>query len=292
MTTLPKLASYQKAEAEKVRCLLCPHRCLLGIGQTGLCRGRKNLDGSLYALTYGKVTSMALDPIEKKPLRHFHPGSSILSVGTFGCNLACDFCQNWSISQSNGDDLAIYEISPEGLVDKAIELKPQSNIGVAFTYNEPTIWFEYVLDTAKLLKDKGLKVVLVTNGFINQEPLAELLPFVDALNIDLKAFTDRFYRSICRGGLSEVQRTIELSARYAHVEISTLLIPGLNDSVEEIGELAKWLSSIDRQIPLHLSRYFPRYKRTEPPPTPLSNMERCLAAAQPYLDHVYLGNCR
>lgn len=285
-----KLAYYQTAESDKVRCELCPHRCLIKDGDTGICRTRLNKSGELFALSYGKIASIALDPIEKKPLKEYFPGSSILSVGTLGCNFRCDFCQNWSISQSSFDKIELQEVSPDVLVKKAVELIPSGNIGLAFTYNEPTVWYEYVLDTSKMAKDAGLKVVLVTNGYINSAPLLELLPYVDAMNIDLKAFNESFYRDICVGDLNTVKETISIASRSAHIEITTLVIPGMNDNPEEIRKMASWIAEIDPNIVLHLSRYRPQYKRTEPPPTSLEILERCQLEAQKYLKNVYLGN--
>lgn len=278
---------YEKIENSKVHCYLCPHHCVIKPGGLGACRARSNSGGELYSLNYGKVTSIALDPIEKKPLNRFHPGSSILSAGSFGCNLKCSFCQNWTIAQADADTV---DISPSELVEKAGKFKASGNIGIAYTYNEPSIWYEYVYDTSVLAKQHGLFNVLVTNGFIETEPLRKLLPFTDAMNIDVKAFTQDFYKDICKGTLDNVKRTVEIAAGSCHVEVTTLVIPGLNDAVDEIREIAQWLSSISPEIPLHLSRFFPRYKMKDRPPTPAETLKAAKEAASWYLEYVYLGN--
>lgn len=278
---------YKKLDNGSVRCFLCPHGCTLQPGNTGACRARKNVDGQLYSLNYANVASIALDPVEKKPLYHFHPGKLILSVGTFGCNFKCSFCQNWTIAHR---DARTMKLEPAELADLAVEYAAKGNIGIAYTYNEPSIWYEYVLESAKLVKEKGLANVLVTNGFIGKEPLEQLLPYIDAMNIDVKAFTEDFYKKYCKGSLEAVMRTVERSAGSCHVEITTLVIPGLNDSPDEIGKLAKWISSIDPDIVLHLSRFFPNYQMTDIPPTPADTLEKAQKSAQAYLKYVYLGN--
>lgn len=283
-----KLAMFfNKIEDQKVHCYLCPHNCVIKPGGIGACRARKNFDGTLYSLNYGKITSAAMDPIEKKPLYRFKPGSMILSAGTFGCNLKCSFCQNWTIAHENPD---AYDVTPEELVDKARELVPDGNIGIAYTYNEPSIWYEFVYDTARLIKEAGLSNVLVTNGFISKEALEKLLPFVDAMNIDVKAYTASFYYEICKGTLDNVKETVEIAAKKCHVEVTTLVIPTLNDAVEEIGEMSRWLSSISSKMPLHLSRYFPNYKMKDIPPTPKETLVAAREEALKYLDYVYMGN--
>ncbi|WP_039767593.1 AmmeMemoRadiSam system radical SAM enzyme [Caldicellulosiruptor sp. F32] len=275
---------YEKLENKKVRCRLCPHGCVILPGNTGFCRARQNVDGKLYSLNYGYISSIAFDPIEKKPLYHFYPGSSILSIGTFGCSFKCLHCQNYEISQLTPN---VFEVDTERLIELA--KKDKDCIGIAFTYNEPTIWFEYVLDVAKKFKEEGFKTVLVTNGYLNEEPLLELLEVIDAANIDLKAFNDEFYKKVCSGDLESVKRFIEICSQKIHIEITTLIIPTLNDSEEEVENLAKWLSSIDDRIPLHLTRYFPRYKMTLPP-TPKETLFKLREIAKKYLMYVYLGN--
>lgn len=232
---------YEKTDNDIVKCLLCPHGCKLAPDATGLCRARKNVAGDLYSLNYERLASVALDPIEKKPLRHFHPGKRILSVGTFGCNFKCSYCQNWSISQK---DIRTELVKSSELADLALKYVDGGNIGVAYTYNEPSIWYEYVLESAELVRKRGLANVLVTNGFINSEPLSQLLPYIDAMNIDVKAFNGEFYDRYCKGSLDTVMETVEQAVGSCHVEITTLIIPGLNDSTDEIGKLAKWLSSL------------------------------------------------
>ena len=283
-----KLAMFfEKIEDSKVHCYLCPHNCVIKPGGLGACRARKNIEGELYSLNYGKITSIALDNIEKKPLYRFKPGTFVLSAGTFGCNLKCSFCQNWSIAHENPEAV---DVEPSELVLKAEELKSEGNIGIAYTYNEPSIWYEFVYDTSRLAKEKGLSNVLVTNGFISAQPLEELLPFIDAMNIDVKAYTASFYNEICKGTLDDVKKTVELAAKKCHVEVTTLVIPELNDAVEEIEEMAKWLSSISPEITLHLSRFFPNYKMNDRPPTPVETLKRARDRAQEYLKYVYLGN--
>ena len=271
-------------------CKLCFHHCDLSEGQTGFCRARVRRDGAIVPLNYGKMTCLALDPIEKKPLRRFHPGSRILSVGSFGCNLRCPFCQNHEISMSRDGELEMAEVSPEALADKALELKGDSNIGVAYTYNEPLIGYEYVRDCAALVHERGMVNVLVTNGTIEEAPWRELLPLIDAANIDLKGFTPEWYRRL-DGDLETVKRTISLAAKQCHVEVTTLLVPGENDSEEEIRNLAQWLASVDGDIPLHLSQFFPCYQMMDKPPTPVEQVYRLADVAREYLSFVYTGNC-
>ncbi len=278
---------FEKMENDRVHCYLCPHNCVIKPGSTGVCRVRKNTGGDLYSLNYARIASLSMDPIEKKPLSRFHPGSMILSAGTFGCNLKCSFCQNWSIAHKDADTV---EMPPEQLVNKALEYKKAGNIGIAYTYNEPSIWYEYVYDCAAMANKRGLLNVLVTNGFIGEKPLMELLPYIDAMNIDVKAFTADFYKEICKAALENVKKTVELAAPHCHVEVTTLVIPGLNDSVEEIAELSAWLASISTAIPLHLSRFFPNYRMPDRPPTPLQTLERARRKASEYLEYVYLGN--
>jgi pyruvate formate lyase activating enzyme len=278
---------YDKIENSKVHCYLCPHNCVIKPDGVGACRARKNIEGELYSLNYGKITSASMDPIEKKPLYRFHPGSSILSVGTFGCNLKCSFCQNWSIAH---DEPGTEDITSEELVQRAAELKKRGNVGIAYTYNEPSIWYEFVYDTSKLAKEHGLANVLVTNGFISREPLMDILPYIDAMNIDVKGYTASFYEKICKGTLNNVKDTVEAAAKQCHVEITTLVIPEENDAIEEIEEMSRWLASISPDITLHLSRFFPNYKMQDKPPTPVKTLERARDKAKEYLEHVFLGN--
>lgn len=280
-----KALCYEKLE-DKIHCYLCPHNCVIENGHHGKCNVRIHEDGELFTINYGEITSISLDPIEKKPLYYFRPNTYILSAGSFGCNFTCSFCQNYNISQHRPESRYM---SKEELVEIIVTAK--DSIGIAFTYNEPSIWYEYVYDCAKLLKeiDESKSVVLVTNGFISEEPLKRLLHYVDAMNIDLKAFSNKYYRDICGGSLKPVLKTIELSAKSCHVEVTTLLVTGENDSLDEVEEIAKFLGNIDKDIPLHLSRYFPRYK-LDNPPTDINFMYEAEKTAKKYLNRVGLGN--
>ena len=276
---------YKKISGAAVQCFLCPHSCVISDNKSGFCGVRTNKGGKLYAVNYGRVASVALDPIEKKPLYHFHPGSFILSAGTVGCNLSCLFCQNWSISKEVQTPTEPME--PQSLVSRAQEL---GSFGIAYTYNEPFIWYEFVLETAKLAKMEGLKNVLVTNGYVSPEPLAKLLPYIDAMNIDLKSIRDGFYKKVCSRSVGPVLETIKVSAKNCHVELTNLLIPTLNDSEEELSELVGWIyDNVGELCPLHFSRYFPCYKMTEPT-TPISTLKRAEEIARKKLKYVYLGN--
>ncbi len=273
----------------KAVCPICPHLCALEEGQIGLCRARKNLKGIVVSMNYGKITSIGLDPIEKKPLARFMPGSQILSVGSYGCNLSCPFCQNYSIACGDEGN-SIRSIPPVELVEMAVRMIPEGNIGLAYTYNEPLIGYEYVSDCAKLVRQKKLKNVVVTNGYINQKPLEELLPFIDAMNIDLKGFTQAFYSTL-GGSLEPVQNTIKLATKTCHVEVTTLIIPGENDSEDEMQALSGWLASLDPNIPLHISRFFPRHLYNDRSPTPVNTIHRLAEVASNQLNYVYVGNC-
>jgi pyruvate formate lyase activating enzyme len=279
-------AMYYEKLKDKIHCYLCPHNCVIEDGHYGKCSVRLHEDGDLYNINYGEITSLSLDPIEKKPLYYFRPNTYILSAGSFGCNFTCSFCQNYSISQHKPESQFV---SKEQLISAI--LTAEDNIGIAFTYNEPSIWYEYVYDCAKLLKetDESKAVVLVTNGYISEEPLKGLLPYVDAMNIDLKSFSNRYYRDICGGSLKPVLNTIEIAAKSCHVEVTTLLVSGENDSLEEVEEIAKFLGNIDKDIPLHLSRYFPRYKMNTPP-TDVDFMFQAEETAKKHLNRVGLGN--
>jgi pyruvate formate lyase activating enzyme len=271
--------------------MLCPHSCTLEEGQTGLCRARTNVGGVIHCSNYGRLTALSLDPIEKKPLRRFYPGSYILSAGSYGCNLHCPFCQNSSISMAGSESETI-TVTPQQLVEKARELaqKPHGNLGLAFTYNEPLVGYEYVLDCARLVKKTALKTVVITNGMICREPLQKLLPYVDAMNIDLKGFTESYYKWV-GGDLQTVKQNIAAAAEQCHVEVTTLIVPGKNDSEAEIDAEALWLSSIDPEIPLHISRFFPRWHVQNLAPTPVGSIQRLCETAQRHLRYVYAGNC-
>ncbi|SHI38957.1 pyruvate formate lyase activating enzyme [Lutispora thermophila DSM 19022] len=281
-----KDAMFWEKHGDRIRCSLCPHNCNIGEGQYGLCSVRTNIEGNLKTINYGEITAIALDPIEKKPLYHFCPGSKILSVGSFGCNFFCGFCQNYSIAHYRAESRYF---SPEELIETCRQI--DDNIGIAFTYNEPSIWYEYVCDTAKKLKEvcPQYKVVLVTNGYIQEKPLTKILPYIDAMNIDLKSFRQDYYNKICGGDIKYVLETIEKCYDKCHIEITTLLVNGLNDTVEEVERIAVFLSSLDKNIPLHLTRYFPNYK-IHRPPTDIDVMQKARGVASKYLNYVYLGN--
>lgn len=270
-----------------VECDVCFHRCTLKEGQTGFCRARKNENGRIIDENYGCISSATLDPIEKKPLAYFYPGSMILSVGSYGCNLRCPFCQNHEIAQQDLRNQC-EKVTPQQLVDKAIELKPYGNIGIAFTYNEPMISWEFIRDTAKLAHENGLKVVVVTNGTATVETLEKILPYVDAFNVDLKGYTQDYYDWL-HGDLETVKKFIETAAKKSHVEVTTLVVPGRNDSEEEMDALASFLASVDPDIPLHITRYFPRWKEKEDP-TPVATLKKLEETATKHLNRVRIGN--
>ena len=273
----------------KLTCELCFHHCQLDEGQTGFCRARGNRNGKIVSLNYGKLTALALDPIEKKPLRRFHSGSLILSVGSFGCNLHCPFCQNAGIA-AVGPETYTQDCSPEQLVQESLRLREQGNIGIAYTYNEPLVGYEYVRDCAELVHQAGMLNVLVTNGTIEEGPWKALLPLLDAVNIDLKGFTSDWYRRL-GGDLATVKRSIDLAAQHCHIEVTTLIVPGENDSEDEMRALSAWLASVSPEIPLHVSRFFPQHQMQDRPPTPVQTVYRLAEVARERLRYVYTGNC-
>lgn len=273
----------------RATCELCFHRCQLNEGQTGACRARANRDGVIVPLNYGRITALALDPIEKKPLRRFHPGSPILSVGSFGCNLHCPFCQNAGIAAA-GAQTATRDCSPEQLVQLALALRNKGNIGVAYTYNEPLVGYEYLRDCATLVRQAGMVNVLVTNGTIAEAPWRALLPLLDAVNIDLKGFAGSWYQRL-GGDLDIVKRSILLAAGQCHLEVTTLVVPEENDSETEMRALSAWLASVSPDIPLHISRFFPRHLMQDRPPTPVSTIYHLAEVAREQLRYVYTGNC-
>ncbi|TDT50390.1 pyruvate formate lyase activating enzyme [Fonticella tunisiensis] len=279
---------YERIDNKYILCYLCPHHCHLKNGQRGICKVRRAEKDRLYTVNYGEISSLAIDPVEKKPLYHYKPGKTILSVGGFGCNFSCGFCQNYSISKSSPETKYV---NPEQLLKITLDAAKEGSIGIAFTYNEPSIWYEYIFDFLKEVEVSINKpdIVLVTNGYIEKEPLKEMLPHISAMNIDLKGFNDGYYKNICMGSLDEVLSTIELSSDKTHVELTTLIIDGYNNSDDEIEEMAKWIASIDKDIPLHLSRYYPAYKFTDRPTKPES-LRRARDIARKYLNYVYIGN--
>lgn len=273
-------------------CPVCPHLCRLAEGELGFCRARRAEGGRVVDENYGRVTSLALDPIEKKPLARFMPGSKVLSVGSYGCNLRCGFCQNASIAWAGCEDVPYREIMPDELVDLAVDTKAEGNAGIAYTYNEPLVGYEYVRDCSKLAHDHGLVNVLVSNGMINPGPLSELLPLIDAANIDLKGFTQEFYDMV-DGDLDCVKTTIETFAKEnrCHLEVTTLIIPDLNDNPEEIAAAAQWLASLDDDITYHLTRFFPCHHFSDREPTPVKDVYHLANIARQHLPHVCTGNC-
>ena len=278
-------------------CDVCFRHCKLEENSTGFCGARTCQNGQIVAANYGKLTSLALDPIEKKPLKMFRPGSKVLSLGSYGCNLRCPFCQNYSISWSQKafeyKDKAEY-YTPQEIVKAALDLRTQRNIGLAFTYNEPLIGYEFVRDTAKLAKEAGLENVLVTNGTATQKVLEEISPYIDAMNIDLKAFTSSFYRNLLAGDFQMVKDFITGAVQSCHVELTTLIIPDENDSVEEMRELSAWVATLEKQynkkIPLHITRFFPMFKLTSKEPTPVGTIIKLVEIAKENLEFVFEGN--
>lgn len=279
-------------------CKVCFRHCEIAEGGVGACGARTCRDGEIIAANYGRITSLALDPIEKKPLSRFYPGSKILSVGSYGCNLFCPFCQNHEISRSDGSEFSD-EITPEQLAQLAYRYKGRGNIGVAFTYNEPLIGYEFIRDTAKLVRQMGMKTVLVTNGTAELPVLEEIIPYVDAMNIDLKSFSEATYRDVLKGNLASTKAFIERAVKDCHVELTTLIVPGMNDSVKEMSEMADWIAGLtDRDsntigsgIPLHVSRFFPRYRMTDREATDVAAVYALADVARKKLEYVYTGNC-
>ena len=283
-------------------CDVCFRKCDLAEGKTGACNARIGRGGTVVPLSYGRLSSLALDPIEKKPLARFHPGSRILSAGSLGCSLKCPFCQNHEIAQADDDrrfHVPTEQIMPEELVEIAERYRNRGNIGIAFTYNEPLVGYEYVRDTARLAHEKGLLCVLVTNGTAGTRVYEEIAPYIDAMNIDLKGFTDRYYRDVLKGDRGMVMEFIRNAVRNCHVELTTLVVPGENDSPEEMLELSGWVARLTgvfggktgRDIPLHISRFFPRYRMTDREPTDVDTVYSLVEIAGRNLRYVYPGNC-
>jgi len=282
---------YERLENEKVRCLLCNHNCIIGGGKKGLCGVRENRAGTLISLVYGKVIANHCDPIEKKPLFHFMPGSRSYSIATVGCNFRCDFCQNADISQMPSDHNRIMgqDMMPEKIVKDALKTRSAS---ISFTYTEPTIYYELAVDTARLAVSEGLKNVFVSNGYMTEQCLEDISPDLHAANVDLKAFSDRFYKEQCGAKLAPVLRTLETMKRLGiWLEVTTLLIPGLNDSKEELGEISQFLANLDKDIPWHISRFHPTYRLTHIPSTPPESIQRARDLGyEAGLRYVYTGN--
>ncbi|HAV27634.1 MAG TPA: AmmeMemoRadiSam system radical SAM enzyme [Lachnospiraceae bacterium] len=284
------------------KCDVCFRHCVIAEGKLGFCGARTCRDGKVVQANYGRITSLALDPIEKKPLNRFYPGSLILSAGSYGCNLRCPFCQNYEISWSEEARKFAKTAdvcTPEDLARAAAYYQNQGNIGIAFTYNEPLIGYEFILDTAKLIKKLGMKTVLVTNGTAELKVLEKLAPYIDAMNIDLKGFTDRYYREVLKGDRKMVMDFIARAAQVCHVEVTTLIIPGENDSEEEMDALSSWIAGltdergerIGQSIPLHISRFFPRFHMQDRRATEVRLVYRLAEVARRNLTYVYTGNC-
>lgn len=274
--------NYTRQPDGKTDCLLCPNRCTISPGNTGLCRQYQNIDSILYSVSYGTVATMAIDPIEKKPLYHYYPGGRILSLGAFGCNLSCSFCQNHDLSFGSGK---VYPVTPEELMSV---MKQHALTHLAFTYNEPIVHYEFILDTFQALKKHSFQTVLVTNGFIEESPLERLLHYTDAMNIDWKG-PSSFYQSYCFGSLEPVRKTIRMAQKKSHIEITYLLIPDGNDKESDLMECRDFLSSLSPFIPVHLNRYFPHYQMTRPP-TPVSALLQARAIFLQSMPYVYIGN--
>lgn len=290
---MKKVAKFwEKGPSEdSVRCTLCPRVCVIAPGEVGYCNGRKNFDGELYTIVYGEVTSSNPDPIEKKPLYHFHPGSRVYSMSTAGCNFECKHCQNWRISQSGVEEIGTQKIEPEEAVENAKRMDCQ---GIAYTYGEPVIWFEYALDTAKIAQEEGLYNVFVTNGYMNLNAWEELGPYLDAMNVDLKSFSDDFYREVC--GVPSVEPVLE-TCKWAvengiHLELTNLIIPEENDDPSQIRDLCRWISEeLSPEVPIHFSRFHPMYKMMDKSSTPISTLEKALKIAEEEgLKYIYIGN--
>ena len=284
------------------KCDVCFRHCVIAEGKLGFCGARTCENGKVVQANYGRITSLALDPIEKKPLNRFYPGSLLLSAGSYGCNLRCPFCQNYEISWSEEARKFAKTAdvcTPEDLARAAAYYQSQGNIGIAFTYNEPLIGYEFILDTAKLIKKLGMKTVLVTNGTAELNVLEKLAPFIDAMNIDLKGFTDRYYREVLKGDRKMVMDFIARAAQVCHVEVTTLIIPGENDSEEEMDALSSWIAGltdergerIGQSIPLHISRFFPRFHMQDRRATEVKLVYRLAEVARRNLTYVYTGNC-
>lgn len=283
---MKEAAYWQALCKDKVLCQLCPHQCCIAPEGRGRCKVRHNRHGALYTDNYGVISGIALDPMEKKPLYHFYPGAQVLSVGSQGCNLACGFCQNWESVQGS---LPTTIITAQELSALAISLRERGNCGVAFTYTEPLMWYEFVLAAAPLVQEQGMKTVLVTNGFVEAQPWRELLEHIDAVNIDLKAFSEDFYQRHCAGRLLPVQQAIAAAVGKCHVEVTTLLVEGHNTAPAEIRNLSAFLADLDPNIPLHLSRYHPAHRWRQAATSPSLILELADVARE-RLNFVYPGN--
>ncbi|MBD3249476.1 AmmeMemoRadiSam system radical SAM enzyme [Candidatus Woesearchaeota archaeon] len=281
---------YKTSAVKSVQCFICPRKCIINDKEYGFCRARKNINGKLFSMVYGAPCSVNADPIEKKPLFHFLPGTKTFSVGTAGCNLRCKYCQNWEISQAMPEEVPIIDIYPEEIVEKALAEGCES---IAYTYTEPSVFYEYVLDTAKIAKKKGLKNIIVTNGFVNEEPLWDLCKYIDAANVDLKSFDDDFYRKIAGGWLEPVLSSLKLLKKEkVWIEITNMIIPGYNDDMEMIKRMCRWIKKeLGEGVPMHFSRFFPNYLMKDVLPTEEKTLLKAAETAKKEgLDNVYIGN--
>ncbi|MCR5132296.1 MAG: AmmeMemoRadiSam system radical SAM enzyme [Prevotella sp.] len=281
---------YERLADGMVECQLCPNRCRIPEGKAGVCRSRRNHEGMLVSEVYARPCSLAIDPVEKKPLYHFHPGTNCLSIACTGCNLHCGNCQNHEISQVAPEEVPYYQLSPQEVVNLC---RKHRCPGIAYTYTEPLTYIEYVMDTARLAHENGLWNILVTAGYVNQEPLADLLPFIDAANVDLKSFSDEIYKRVSGGRLQTVLGTILAMRKVGvWVELTNLVIPGVNDDMEMIRRMCRWIVENGlHDAPLHFSRFFPRYRMQDIPPTPKATLQKALSIAREEgIQYVYLGN--
>jgi pyruvate formate lyase activating enzyme len=282
-------ARFWEVEGGRVRCHLCPHNCSISPLRRGICGVRENRDGRLYSMNYGKVSSLNVDPIEKKPLFHFYPGEPVFSLGSVGCSYRCQHCQNYTISMASLSELVLREMRPEEVSETALAYGCQ---GIAFTYNEPTIWHEFTYDAMGPAKEKGMFTVYVTNGYIQEDPLRELSNRLDAMNIDVKGFTEHFYDKICKASLQPVLDATTIAHELGiHIELTYLIIPGENDTKDEIRKFAEWVADLDPRVPVHFTRFHPDYKMSDKPPTPVPTMEMAREVGKEAgLQFIYLGN--
>ncbi len=281
---------YEKLENNRIRCKLCRHRCIIQPNSFGICHVRKNINGKLYSLVYDKIIARHIDPIEKKPLFHFLPGTDTYSIATVGCNFKCDFCQNWTISQISKEGKIIGErVTPEEIVEDAIR---NNCLSISYTYTEPTIFYELTYDTSRIAKEKGLRNIYVTNGYIEEEPLKEISKYLDAANIDLKSFDEKFYKKICGADLDEVLESIKNYKKNGiWIEITTLIIPGFNDDEEQLRSIAEFIKSLGSYIPWHVTRFHPDYKMLNVNPTPIETLRKAQRIGYEVgLRFVYMGN--
>ncbi len=281
---------YKKIEGNFVQCFLCPRKCVIKAGEYGFCRARKNIDGTLYSMGYSSPCSVAIDPIEKKPFFHFLPGTDTFSIASAGCSLRCKFCQNWQISQYSPEETKNFNLPPEKVIEYA---KKNKCLSIAYTYSEPVNFYEYMFDTSKIAKENKIKNIVHTSGFINTQPLEQLCPYIDAVNVDLKGFNEEYYRNICQGDLQTILNTLKIFKKHKiWIEITNLILPGYNDKPEEIEKMCIWIKeNLGDYVPLHFSRFYPMYQMKFLPSTPVSTLEEAYKIAKKVgLKYVYIGN--